>query len=100
MVTSVLLSVNVGRIQAVPYRGRQVTTGIFKHAVEGPVMVRAINLDGDQQADLSVHGGVDKAVYLYPAEHYNAWRHELDRELEYGHFGENLTVTGLNRPRV
>jgi MOSC domain-containing protein YiiM len=95
MVTSVLLSVNVGCIQAVPYRGRQIATGIFKHAVDGPVMVRALNLDGDQQADPSVHGGVDKAVYLYPAEHYEAWRLELDRELAYGHFGENLTVTGL-----
>ncbi|MGE0687817.1 MAG: MOSC domain-containing protein [Dehalococcoidia bacterium] len=95
MATPTLVSVNVGRIRAVPYRGHQVRTGIYKAAVDGPVMVRSLNLDGDEQADLSVHGGVDKAVYLYPAEHYEAWQRELNRELDYGTFGENLTVTGL-----
>ena len=58
-------------------------------------MVRRLNLDGDRQADLSVHGGPDKAVYCYPAEHYEAWQSELGRELDYGTFGENLTVSGL-----
>lgn len=74
---------------------REVMTAIFKQPVTGPVMVRRLNLDGDQQADLKVHGGVDKAVYCYPAEHYEAWQRELARDLDYGTFGENLTVTGL-----
>lgn len=92
---STLVSVNVGRICLVPYRGNQVKTGIFKEPVEGRVLVRTLNLDGDEQADLTVHGGVDKAVYLYPAEHYAIWQAELQRELGFGHFGENLTVSGL-----
>lgn len=75
-------------------------TGIYKTPVAGPVIVRMLNLDGDEQADLTVHGGVHKAVYLYPAEHYEAWRAELDRDLDYGHFGENLTVTGLLEEQV
>ncbi len=100
MATSTLVSVNVGRIRLVPYRGHQVRTGIYKTAVTGPVIVRTLNLDGDEQADLTVHGGVDKAVYLYPAEHYEAWQRELGRELDYGHFGENLTVTGLLEDQV
>lgn len=75
--------------------GRPVSTAIFKSRVEGPVMVRRLNLDGDRQADLKAHGGPDKAVYCYPAEHYEAWQSELGRELDYGTFGENLTVTGL-----
>lgn len=76
-------------------KGDSVSTSIFKSRVEGPVMVRRLNIDGDRQADLSVHGGIDKAVYCYPAEHYEAWQSELGRELELGAFGENLSVTGL-----
>ena len=70
------------------------TTGIFKEPVTGPVRAAGINLDGDRQADLSVHGGPDKAVYVYPAEHYPYWQEELGRKLSWGVFGENLTVEG------
>jgi MOSC domain-containing protein YiiM len=76
-------------------RGEPVLSGINKLPVAGPVMVRTLNIDGDRQADLSVHGGVDKAVYCYPSEHYEAWENELARPLEFGTFGENLTVSGL-----
>jgi MOSC domain-containing protein YiiM len=73
-----------------------VSTGIFKEPVAGRVMVRTLNLDGDRQSDLSVHGGPEKAVYLYPSEHYDFWKRELpDMELPWGMFGENFTTTGL-----
>ena len=75
-----LVSVNVSQPKTVSHRGRSVTTGIFKTPVSGRVMVRRTNLDGDRQADLSVHGGVDKAVYVYPSEHYTAWAQELGRD--------------------
>jgi MOSC domain-containing protein YiiM len=90
-----LVSIQVGQPRAVQHMGREVLTGIYKLPVEGPVMVRRLNLDGDRQADLTVHGGVDKAVYCYPSEHYPTWQEELGRELPYGTFGENLTVAGL-----
>jgi MOSC domain-containing protein YiiM len=74
----------------------QVLTGIFKRSVEGPVMVAPLNLGGDRQADLTVHGGLNKAVYGYPAEHYEYWRKKLpDVAFSWGHFGENLTTEGL-----
>lgn len=78
-------------------RGEQpVSTGIFKEPVAGRVKLRTLNLDGDRQADLSVHGGPEKAVYLYPSEHYEFWRRELpDMNLPWGMFGENFTTTGL-----
>lgn len=78
------------------------TSGIVKRPVEGLVAVAALNLAGDRQADLSVHGGVDKAVYAYPAEHYAAWAEELGRDdLEPGvFFGENLTIEGLREDDV
>ncbi len=91
-----LLSVNVGLPREVEWRGRPVTTGIFKSPVAGRVKVRTLNLDGDRQADLSVHGGPDKAVYAYPAEHYEYWRQELPGvDLPPGSFGENFTTEGL-----
>jgi len=90
-----LVSVNVALPRGVSYRGRPVQTGIFKTPVNGPVMVRRLNLDGDRQADLSVHGGPDKAVYVYSALNYDLWRAELGRDLAYGQFGENLTTTNL-----
>jgi MOSC domain-containing protein YiiM len=86
--------VNVGLPREVDWRGEAVATGIFKEPVTGPVRAAGINLDGDRQADLSVHGGHDKAVYVYPAEHYPYWQEELRRELPWGMFGENLTVDG------
>jgi MOSC domain-containing protein YiiM len=78
-----------------------VTTAIFKEPVRGRVPVRRLNLEGDGQADLSVHGGADKAVYVYPAEHYLDWQRELPGlELPWGMFGENLTVEGLGEEDV
>lgn len=91
-----LLSVNVSQLATVAYRGRSVTTGIFKTPVSHRVTVQRMNLEGDRQADLSVHGGTDKAVYIYPFEHYATWAHELGRnDLTFGQFGENLTVEGM-----
>lgn len=96
-----IVSVNVGRPRTVTWRGRPVTTAIFKDPVPGRVPVRQLNLEGDGQADLSVHGGTDKAVYVYSAEHYVDWRRELaDLELPWGMFGENLTVEGLREDDV
>jgi MOSC domain-containing protein YiiM len=78
------------------YEGQTISTGIFKQPVEGPVPLRALNLDGDRQADLSVHGGPYKAVYAYPSEHYPYWRSELPGiSLPWGMFGENFTTEDL-----
>jgi len=91
-----LISLNVALPRIVEYNGGPVATGIFKEPAPGPVMLRTLNLDGDRQADLSVHGGVSKAVYVYPSEHYEFWRTELpEMELPYGMFGENFTTEGL-----
>jgi len=90
-----LVSVNVSSGTVVQWRGRPVETGIFKQPVAGRVMVRGTNVDGDRQADLTVHGGEYKAVYAYAAEHYDWWRRELRRDIPYGMFGENLTTEGL-----
>jgi MOSC domain-containing protein YiiM len=91
-----IISLNVGRPRIVMSNGEPVSTGIFKEPVHGPVMARTLNLDGDRQADLSVHGGISKAIYGYPVEHYEFWSRELpDVELPYGMFGENLTTEGL-----
>lgn len=96
-----LISVNVGLPREVPWKGRQVLTGIFKEPVEGRVMLRALNLDGDRQADLSVHGGATKAVYAYPAEHYTYWHGELpEMLLPWGTFGENFTTEGLREDTI
>jgi MOSC domain-containing protein YiiM len=91
-----VVSVNVGTVRTVEWHGRSVTTSIWKSPVAGRVAVRGVNLDGDVQADLRVHGGPDKAVYAYAVEDYEWWSHELGRELEPGTFGENLTVEGLD----
>ena len=91
-----LLSVNVGMPKDVPWQGRTVHTGIFKYPVDGPVMVRELNIDGDGQGDRNGHGGEMRAVLVYQRESYEFWRQHLDRDdLEYGQFGENLTVDGL-----
>ena len=95
-----LVSINVGLPRATGYRGKQIQTGIYKAPIAGPVLVRRLNHDGDAQADLTVHGGVDKAVYLYAAENYDLWQSELDHEVPYGQFGENLTTDGLLEPGV
>ena len=94
--TGKLIAVFAGKPQVIAeQRGHPVLSAINKAPIAGPVMVRTLNIDGDGQADLTVHGGIDKAVYCYPAEHYTAWQSELARQLAYGTFGENLTVTGF-----
>ncbi|MBZ5657112.1 MAG: MOSC domain-containing protein [Acidobacteriia bacterium] len=91
-----LLSVNVGLPRLLAWKGSTFKTGIFKKPVSGRVTLRTTNLDGDRQADLSVHGGPNKAVYGYPSEHYEYWRAELPGQpLDWGAFGENLTTEGL-----
>jgi MOSC domain-containing protein YiiM len=95
-----VLSVNVGMPREVPWRGTTVLTGIFKEPVTTKVALRTLNLAGDAQADLTVHGGVDKAVYAYPSEHYAFWQAKLGRQLPPSAFGENLTTEGLVEDRV
>lgn len=96
-----VISVNVGRPQRYEWRGAQVETAIFKGPVEGPVAVRELNLEGDKQADLTVHGGANKSVYAYPHEHYDYWRSQLPGySLALGNFGENLTLTGLTEEDI
>ena len=96
-----IISLNVGRPRLVMWEGQAVSTGIYKTPVEGRVMLRTLNLDGDRQADLTVHGGLSKAAYLYPSEHYDYWRDELPGvELPWGMFGENFTTEGLDESTV
>jgi MOSC domain-containing protein YiiM len=91
-----LLSINVGLPQEIDWRGEIVHTSIFKTPIAGRVRVSTLNVEGDRQSDLSVHGGKDKAVYAYPSEHYAFWRTELPgTELRLGMFGENFTTEGL-----
>jgi len=91
-----IVSVNVGQPREVQWRGRNVLTSIYKSPVAGRVALRKLNLDGDRQADLSVHGGVHKAVYCYPVAHYDCWKQEIERpDWPLGLFGENFTTEGL-----
>jgi MOSC domain-containing protein YiiM len=90
-----LVSLNTGLPREVKWHGRAATTGIFKEPVEGRVALRKLNLDGDRQADLTVHGGAFKAVYCYSLGHYEYWKKELPgRQLPMGMFGENFTIDG------
>lgn len=99
--SSTLISLQVGLPRIVPGHDGSVSTGIFKHRVEGRVAMRTLNLDGDRQADLTVHGGQDKAVYGYPSEHYSYWKTQLPgTDLPWGSFGENLTTSGLDEKNV
>jgi MOSC domain-containing protein YiiM len=94
--TMKVMSVNVGLPREIEWKGKLVRTSIFKAPVPGRVRVAQLNLEGDQQSDLSVHGGIDKAVYAYPSEHYSFWHRELPGiELPWGVFGENFTTEGL-----
>lgn len=96
-----LVSVNVGLSRTVEWKNRRVTTGIFKEPVKGRIALHRLNLDGDQQADLTVHGGPDMAVYVYPAEHYDFWGQELGGgDLPWGMFGENFSTQGLREDSV
>ena len=96
-----LISINVGLPREVSWHGKSVLTSILKVPVNGSVQVSTLNVEGDRQADLTVHGGADKAVYLYPGEHYPYWRHQLPgSELPWGAFGENFTTEGLSEADV
>jgi MOSC domain-containing protein YiiM len=91
-----IISVCVSKAKVMTRHGQEVLTGIFKEPVLEKIQLRELNLDGDEQADLTVHGGVDKAIYLYPSEHYPFWHKELpETDLPFGAFGENLTTVGL-----
>ncbi|MCC6134121.1 MAG: MOSC domain-containing protein [Gammaproteobacteria bacterium] len=95
-----VLSVQIGTALPLQMGDRTVLSGIGKRTVEGPIVVNQLGLDGDEQADLTVHGGLSKAIYAYPAEHYPFWREQrltlgLSTDLPYGTLGENLTLTGL-----
>jgi MOSC domain-containing protein YiiM len=95
-----VLSVNVAKPREVQWKGAMVTTAIFKQPIKGKVSLRTLNLDGDAQADLTVHGGPDKAVYAYASEHYRNWESKLDRNLPPAAFGENFTTEGLFEDRT
>jgi MOSC domain-containing protein YiiM len=96
LVSPSLISIQVGVPRTVKRDGQEVATGIFKSPVNHRVRLREFNLDGDQQADLSVHGGQNKAVYAYPSEHYPFWKKELPGvDLPWGSLGENFTTAGL-----
>lgn len=95
------ISINVGLPREVEWRDQIVRTSIFKEPVAGRVRVDRLDIEGDRQSDLTVHGGVAKAVYVYPSEHYDFWRKELpDAELPWGGFGENLTTIGVSEDDV
>ncbi|MDR6881725.1 MOSC domain-containing protein YiiM [Bacillus sp. 3255] len=90
-----IISVNVGMPRTIDYQGKELVTGIYKSPVSSSLFVSKTQLEGDGQADLTVHGGVDKALCVYPEEHYAYWEELLGRKLSPGSFGENLTVRGL-----
>lgn len=96
-----ILSLNIGQVREINRNGNIVSTAIYKTPVSGSLQVHNLGIEGDQQANLKVHGGVDKAVYAYPSEHYDYWKKLLEREdLPYGMFGENLTVSGYLEDQV
>ncbi|MGE5701192.1 MAG: MOSC domain-containing protein [Clostridia bacterium] len=95
-----IISINVGKPVLMTYEGKELATGIFKQPVEGPLFLSKLNFNGDGQADLKYHGGVDKAVCVYCFEHYDYWQKQLQRELSFGAFGENLTVQGMLEDQV
>jgi len=99
--TPSVLQINVSKAKEIPWHGQTVSTGIFKTPVTGKVTARRLNLDGDEQADLTVHGGSDKAVYAYPIEQYEYWKTAYSSQnLEWGNFGENLTVCGFDETNI
>ncbi|MGC5325025.1 MOSC domain-containing protein [Brevibacillus sp. SYSU BS000544] len=95
MLQGKIISLNVGLPQLLTYEGGEILTGITKAPVQGPIFLSSLNFDGDAQADLQFHGGVDKAICVYPHEHYPYWEQNLNRALGFAAFGENLTVSGL-----
>jgi MOSC domain-containing protein YiiM len=95
-----VMSINVGKPQEIAYQNKFISTAIWKSAIDHPVMLSSMNLAGDGQADLKHHGGRDMAVLIYSYDHYNYWEQQLHRKLEYGAFGENVTVVGLTERDV
>ena len=96
-----IVSLNTGQIREINQNGKIITTAIYKTPVDRSLEVHSLGIEGDQQADLRVHGGVDKAVYAYPAEHYDYWQKLLNsNELPYGMFGENITTSGYPEDQV
>jgi MOSC domain-containing protein YiiM len=94
-------SVNIGKVETIPYKGRQIKTGIFKYPVSGSVKVGVLGLEGDAIVDLKHHGGLEQAVYAYASEHYDYWKMKYpDLNWEFGMFGENLTISGLDENYV
>jgi len=91
-----IVSINVGKVKTDHYRGNEIQTGIYKKPVEGRVYVSSLNIAGDEQADLLNHGGKDKAILMYPHQHYSYWTKKLGVSIQPGAFGENLTISGLN----
>ena len=96
-----VISVNISQIKTVKWKGRLIRTGIFKEPFEGPLEVKGVNIVGDDQADRTVHGGLNKAIYSYPSEHYPYWK-ELypEKDVPFGMFGENLTTVGMVEKEV
>ena len=96
-----VISLNVGKIREVPWDGKMIQTGVFKEPVNGTLEVKGINIDGDNQGNRKSHGGIDRAVYAYPMEHYEYWKSQYpNKELPFGMFGENLTTEGLFEDKV
>ncbi|EFU38089.1 MOSC domain containing protein [Paenibacillus vortex V453] len=95
-----IVSLNVGTPVTVEYQGKDLSTGIYKQPVDGPLFLSTVNFAGDRQADLVNHGGVDKAVCAYPYEHYAYWENSLGKQMPYAAFGENLTLRGMLEDRV
>lgn len=95
-----IVSINTGKPQPLKYQKKEIASGIFKQPVIEPIYLSRLNFDGDEQADLKHHGGKDKAVCVYPYEHYSFWENELHTRLEFGAFGENLTTRGLLESEV
>jgi len=95
-----VLSINVGKPREVAYQNKMISTAIWKASTPQPIMLTSTNLEGDGQADIVNHGGTDMAVLLYSYDHYDYWEQQLNRKLEYGAFGENITVIGLTEHDV
>ncbi|MHA2857443.1 MOSC domain-containing protein [Paenibacillus lautus] len=95
-----IVSLNVGKPVTVDYQGKDLSTGIYKQPVEGSLFLSSLNFEGDGQADLVNHGGLDKAVCAYPSEHYPYWERSLGKPMPYAAFGENLTLRGLLEDEV
>ena len=91
-----VLSINVGSLREMLRNGKKIQTGIFKESIKGQIEVKRLGLEGDQQANKKLHGGIDKAICVYPSEYYDLWKEELGKpDLSFGDFGENLTTVGL-----